>query len=181
MVVSIVNAQPKGTWDYPVRYGTPEWKTLKTVDEQFNAYNIPDEILKTISTEELVKICLAYPEWGLMNAYNSRPNGLAILVGLFNGFRELYNRHDAALELLKVYDKLDPLAVDPSWSDLQQGQYSFQFTKIEMFLSQKPITDQLDDVGIRYLKEVAVSKYQKKKCFRRYIHCGTFHLLWEYV
>jgi len=150
-------------WGFPVRYGTEEWKTLKTVEEQFNAYNIPDEIIKTISTEELVKICLNYPEWGLMNAYNSRSTGFSVLVDLFNGFRELFSRDDAASELLKVYEKLDPLAVDPGWTDLQQGEFGFEFTKIEMFFNQKVMIDKLDNEGLKSLKKIATEKYQNKK------------------
>ena len=155
----------KVTWDYPLKYGSPEWSELKTVEEQFNAYNIPDEIIKNISTEELVKVCMLYPEWGLMNAYNSRQSGFGVLVSRFNGFQELFKRGDAAIVLMKEYDKLDPLEASPDWTPLQQGKYSFQFTKIEMFLCQKSMIDKLDNADIIVLKEMAVSKYQKKRMF----------------
>ena len=83
----MVNAQTREinvTWDFPVRYGTKEWENLKTFEEKFNAYNIPDEILKNISTEELVKTCLSYPQLGLMHAYNTTGQGFAVLYNLFN-------------------------------------------------------------------------------------------------
>ena len=160
--VLIAQETGKTTWDFPVRYGTKEWETLKTVEEQFNAYNIPDNIIKEISTEELVKICLSYPEWGLMFAYNDKRTGVYVLIGLFNGFRELLNRNDAVMELLKVYEKLDPLSVDPNWTALQKGRYGFQFTKIEMFLC-FPIVSKLDKKDIQKLKEAVVVKYQKKR------------------
>ena len=161
----MVNAQTatKVTWDYPVRYGTPQWDTLETFEDRLNAYNIPDEILKRISTEELVKVCLAYPQWGLMHAYNSRQTGFAALASYYNGFRELFIRKDAAIELLKLYDKMDPLSVNPNWTDLQKGLYSFEFEKIEMLLSKKPVIEQLDKAGIQWLKEEVIAKYQKKK------------------
>ena len=78
LFVCVVNAQTetKVIWDYPVRYGTPEWETLKSYEEQLNAYNIPFEILKSISTEELVKVCLAYPEFSVMDVFNDRRIGL---------------------------------------------------------------------------------------------------------
>jgi len=153
----------KVTWDYPVRYGTPEWKNMKTVEEQFSAYNIPVEILKTISTKELVKVCLAYPEWGLLTAYDDRITGLSALTRLFNGFRELFKRDDAATELLKAYNQLDPLSVDPDWTPLQQGLYGFEIVKVEMFFNTNRIIDKLDEDGVRDLKEATVLKYQKKK------------------
>ena len=155
--------QAELAWDYPVRYGTPEWETLKTVEEQFNAYNIPVEILKNISTEELVKVCLAYPEWGLIHAYNSRGTGLFALAKLFNGFRELFNREDAATALMNEYAKIDPLAVGQDWTPLEQGLYSFQLEKIELFLLQKQMILKLNEDGMRHLKEMTLTKYQKKK------------------
>ena len=33
-------------WNYPMRYGMSGWSNLKTVEEQLNACNIPEEILK---------------------------------------------------------------------------------------------------------------------------------------
>jgi hypothetical protein len=157
-------AQEKKTvWDYPVKPGSQEWKNLKSVEEQFEAYNIPAGIIKSISTEELVKTCLSYPEWGLIHAYNDRQTGLSIIISLFNGFQELFNRDDTARELIKVYVKLDPLAVKPDWTPLQQGQYAFLFTQIELLLMQKKIIDKLDNEGISELKEIAISKYRGKK------------------
>jgi len=153
----------KLAWDYPMKYGVPGWEALKTTEERFNAYNIPDAILNSISTEELVKICMAYPQWGLMHAFNDRRTGFCVLVDYFNGFQELFKRDDAAIELLKAYDRLDPLSVEPTWTPLQQGIYSARFEKIEMFLSTKTMIDKLDNEGLRRLKEVVISKYQKKR------------------
>jgi len=163
--ISAGNAQTteKVTWNYPVRYGTPEWDALKTYGEKNNAYNIPYEILKTISTEELVKTCLAYPEWVLIHVYNSRLTGLAVIFDNFNGFRELLNRDDATTELMKQYDKLDPLEVSQDWTLVQQGQHAFQFIKIEMLLNVPVMIEKLDNDGMRNLKAIAVSKYQKKR------------------
>jgi hypothetical protein len=150
-------------WDYPIKPGTNEWKNLKSYEEQLNSYNIPSEIIKKISTEELVKTCLAYPEWRMINAYSDRQAGLANVIGLFNGFHELLVRHDAAKELIKVYVKMDPLVIDRNWTSLQKGTYSFQFTCIEMLLSHGVIVRQLDETNIRVLLNEAISKYKSKK------------------
>jgi hypothetical protein len=159
-----LTAQEKSiAWDYPVKPGTEGWQKLKTIEEQFNVYNIPADILKKISTEELVKTCLSYPEWGLITAYNSRQTGLSVLVSLFNGFRELLSRDAAAIALIKEYSKLNPTDVSSDWTDLQKGQYSFEFTRIEMFLMQNVIVNRLDEEQLQILKELAVSQYKKKK------------------
>jgi hypothetical protein len=156
-------AQEKIAWDYPVNPNTEEWKSLKSYKEQLQAYNIPDDIIKKISTEELVKTCLAYPEWRLINAYSDRQAGLANVMGLFNGFHELFTRNDAAKELIKAYVKMDPLAVDRNWTPLQKGMYSFQFTCIEMLLSHGAIVAKLDETDTRVLLDEAVSKYRRKR------------------
>ena len=109
--INELNSQPKVTWDFPVNPSTTEWKELKSFEEQLLAYNIPEELMKKISTPELVKICLTYPKWGVINAFNDRRVGLNNILPQFNGFRELFAQNDAAKELIKVYSKLDPLAI----------------------------------------------------------------------
>ena len=155
--------EEKLAWDFPIRYGTPEWSSLKTVEEQFNAYNIPYGILKQVSTSELIKICMHYPEWGLMHAYNSRVAGFSILCDYFNGFRELLRRDDATLELMNEYKSLDPLAIEKDWTDLRKGEYAFKFTKIEMFLNIPSMIDKLDKEDILNLKEIVISQYNNKR------------------
>ena len=157
------NSQENVVWNYPVNPRTDEWKNLKSYEEQLKAYNIPSEVIKKISTAELVKTCLAYPEWRLINAYSDRQAGLANVIGLFNGFHELFARQDAAKKLIKVYVKMDPLLIDRSWTSLQKGAYSFQFTCIEMLLSHGAIVRQLDETDIQILLNEAVSKYKSKK------------------
>ena len=45
-------------WDYPVKPGTEEWKSLKSHCEKISVCQIPNEILKNCSTEDLLEICL---------------------------------------------------------------------------------------------------------------------------
>ena len=55
----ILNAQPKGTWDYPgkpglwdypVKPGMEKWKQFTKTDEMIQACQIPEEVLNSIST-----------------------------------------------------------------------------------------------------------------------------------
>jgi hypothetical protein len=55
-------SQTARIWDYPVRYGTEEWKKLKSFKDQLNAYNIPDSLLKIMETKDLVATCILYPD-----------------------------------------------------------------------------------------------------------------------
>ena len=163
----VLNAQTtdekRTTWDYPVKPGTEEWKKLKSYEEQLSAYNIPNEIIKIISTAELVKICLAYPEWGVIDAFNNRRIGLNNMMSQFNGFQELFSRNDAAKELIKVYSSVDPLAIGKDWTLLQKGNYSFQINCIELLLSHGMIIEKLDVQDTQTLLNEVVGKYNQKK------------------
>lgn len=140
-----------------------EWKHIKSYSEQLEVYNIPEDIVGEITTEELVKTCPAYPEWRLINAYSNRRIGLANVIGLFNGFHELFKRNDAGKELIKSYLMIDPLSMNPNWTPLQKGSFSFQLTCIEMLLSHDLIINQLSESEINTLLDEAVLKYNNKK------------------
>lgn len=49
------------TWDFPVKPGTAEWKSLKDRYEQMKACQIPDDVLPSLSTEQMIELCLSYP------------------------------------------------------------------------------------------------------------------------
>ena len=151
------------TGNFPVNPSTPEWNELKSYEEQLLAYNMPDEIIKKISTPELVKVCLAYPEWGIIDVFNDRRVGLNNMMSRFNGFLELFSRNDAAKELIKVYSSLDPLAIGKDWTPLQIGRYSFDINCVEMLLSHGMMIAKLDEQDIQVLLDMVVLKYNNKK------------------
>jgi len=96
------NSERELPWDYPVKPGTEEWEQLNTMREGINACQIPEDVLLSLSTEDLTSICLQYPF--LFSVGN--PNysqGLDRLFEQFNGIRELFKREDVSKELLKHY------------------------------------------------------------------------------
>jgi hypothetical protein len=164
LIIGMLSAQTaKTVWDYPVKPGMEQWKELKSYEDQLQAYNIPDEIITKISTVELVKICLAYPEWGVVNAFNDRRTGLSNMISNFNGFRELFMRNDAAKELIKVYSNLDPLAIGNDWTLQQKGNYCFQINYIELLLSHGMMIEKLNAQDVQVLLNEVVLKYNRKK------------------
>jgi len=156
-------AETKITWNFPINPDTPEWKELKSYEEQLLAYNIPEEIIKSISTQELVKVCLAYPEWGIIEAFNNRRIGLNNMMSHFNGFHELFARTDAAKELIKVYSTLEPLAISKDWTLLQKGLHGFHINCVELLLAHSMIVEKLDAQDTQILLDEVILKYRKKK------------------
>ena len=107
LIVSVLNAQTeiekKLQWDYPVKPGMESWKQFKSMDEMYQACQIPDNVLKQLDTESLVDICLNFPAPPLFPLYNTPQQGFMEYYTNFNGIRELFQRKEAGQYLLKRY------------------------------------------------------------------------------
>ncbi len=161
-------AQEKVTWDYPVKPGTKEWENFNSYQERINAYNIPEDLIKTISTSELVKSCLNYPELRLIFTRNNIQLGYNYIKSKFNGFRELETRKDAGLELLKIYKSYKPGSFNKNSSDLEIGRYIVKFTYIELLMAQTEILNKFSSSDINELLTQANKNYKIKKNLLKY-------------
>ena len=90
-------------WDYKVKNFTEEWEQL-TTEERTNNCQIPENVLDSLSTDDLVEICMRNPlliAWSRsFYHFDDAPDGL---FENFNGARELFKREDAYKGLLKWY------------------------------------------------------------------------------
>ncbi len=157
--VNLIPAQESRVWDYPVHHGTPEWEKLSTFQERLKAYNIPDDLLQNMTTEDLVRTCLTYPKWLLISGFDNFQTGYDAIKSVFNGFAELENRPDAFNELFKVYQKMDPEEITKS---SKKGQFTFEFTFIELLLSQTSVLFSLSNNEKISLIKTSYSIYEKK-------------------
>jgi hypothetical protein len=147
-------------YDYPVRPGTVEWEKLNSFEEHRNAYNIPLQMLANMSTEHLVQTCLAYPDFMLMMSRNSIQQGYDYLKTIFNGFAELEQREDAACELLKFYQALNPSEIIKYETPIERGKFSFRFTFTEVLLAQESILQNMDIATERELIKQCLSHHE---------------------
>lgn len=162
------------TWNYPVRPETEEWKKLGSFSERLNAFNIPDSILKEMTTQNLVKTCLNYPWWILITSRDNNQIGYNYLKSVFNGFRELENRKDAGQELFKEYEKMEPGNIVTYESLVDQGLFSFRFTFIEVLLSQPSILKNMTNDLLTSLISKTISVYESKSvAFEEYSYYGV--------
>ncbi|MDE5572408.1 MAG: hypothetical protein K2I94_01440 [Muribaculaceae bacterium] len=81
------------------------WQYLETNDERWAALQIPEDMLSTMSTEDLVEACMTYPLALDCFAYNDVQHGIADIIARFNGFAELKNRSDAFDKVLDYYGR----------------------------------------------------------------------------
>jgi hypothetical protein len=160
-IVGIVgNAQ---TYSFPVRPGDEEWKSIKNSDEKYSACQIPNEILESMSTKDLINTCLSYPLIGTLYAYNDLQSGFEALTKKFNGIQELIRRKDSGVELVKIYSNMRPDNYDSEWSNEKKGDYTFEFSYIETFLAQKPILLTLSLTDRKKLVILCIDKYNTKQ------------------
>ena len=93
-------------YDYPVKPGMPEWEEATQDRGQLKAdLQIPEDLLSSMSTEELVDTVLNYPCFNDLYYYNNKQEGFESLSDVFNGFQELLSRDDAATVLLNKYNQ----------------------------------------------------------------------------
>lgn len=79
------------------------WVRYQSLAEMEEALDLPDYILNSLSTAELVECCANYPLWINYTAYNDPEIGILNVIENFNGFSELKNREDYADELMDYY------------------------------------------------------------------------------
>lgn len=93
------NNQP---YDYPVKLGTPEWRSFHSRVERLAACHVEEALLKTMTTQALVETVLNYPMLADMYAFNSIEEGIERVSIHFAGINELAGRSDA-VECLNRY------------------------------------------------------------------------------
>lgn len=178
LIASVANAQPKGIWDYPgkpglwdypVKPGTEEWKQFKNYEEKIRACQIPEDILSSLSTDDLTDLCLRCPLLSHIFFFNSFYIALDKLFSNFNGIRELYKRKEAESNLTKRYiqtiQSLDFL--DEKKSELEKGFLILSISCLEALLSR---IEQQNNEGNKNLLQILVTGYVEKLNYQDYFN-----------
>lgn len=158
------------SWEFPVKPGTLNWKTLKNNAEKVEACQVPKDVLPLLKTPELIQTCLTYPLLPDMFAFNNIKDGFQKFEDDFNGFRELINREDASIELLKLYRRLDPCLIPEDADILVKGAYAFRFSFIELFISHPLVIEKLSTSGKKEIVKEFLLKKEKKKSRPTWYH-----------
>ena len=81
-------------------------RATETKQEKIEMTTIDPSIIKSLSTANLVELVISYPYLGDMLAFDDYLTGCEVVIGNFNGLRELMNRKDAGDYLLDAYRKM---------------------------------------------------------------------------
>ena len=148
-------------YNFPLKPGMPEWADLKSVTEMVDTLQIPQDILRRMTTRGLLETCLNYPLFGDIGFYNSPKVGMEMLIAhYFNGFPELLKRKDAYTYLSEKFILFDPL-INEEWSLLEEGTYTFELVKIELLLAQDIVLESASDESKVLLLKETILKYEK--------------------
>jgi hypothetical protein len=153
----------KDAYQFPVRPGSAEWRAFTSHAEMLAATQIPDHVLKQISTEGLIETVLTYPLLSDIFAFNSTQEGFDAVKSRFNGLQALLARHDAGRKLLSRYREMDPATVTQAASSTMQGNIAIEFVYVETLLAQPEIMSQMSAQEQRVLLSETLKKGQQKQ------------------
>ena len=89
-----------GSVEYPISQYDSGWKEFDSHEEMVRACTVPAEILKSMSTDDLLNLAYDYPLLIDMYSYNTIQDGIKALISQSNIFRELYKRSDFKDEII---------------------------------------------------------------------------------
>ncbi len=144
-ITMVSYAQSDIKWDYPIKPGMEEWKRLNSHQEMVEICQIPDSVISKIPTENLAELCLNYPLFFTMKAFNNLQEGFNQVSTEFNGFRELFKRENAGTVLLAIYANTRPIDVQKEKDLISKGMFEQRIFFIEFILAQRVVIEKLTE------------------------------------
>jgi len=160
---SLLAQESKPSWDYPFKPGSEKWKELKSHQEMVAICQIPENIIHLLSTEDLINICLDYPLFFTLTAFNNMQEGYEQVSTEFNGFKELIQRKDFGKLMLKNYKSINTFDINNLSTDLSKGKFIFRIFYLELMLSQNNSLDNLDVAERKDLLKEGIIKAKEKQ------------------
>ena len=145
---------------FPVRPGMPEWAEFTSGQEKTNALQVPEDILKNMSSNGLVETCFDYPLLVTMMAVDTIQYGLEKQMEEFNGFHELMTREDAGRIMLARFKQTNVECI-PKGDEIIVGNYTLFFVYTGMIQAQSVFLEQLAPSELRELLDEALIKYNQ--------------------
>lgn len=146
-------------YDFPLKPGMAEWEKLNSGKEMLDACQIPEEILKNMTSQALAETCINYPLYIDYLAANDERVGIYLIINNFNGLKELSERADGYKELINVYKKIPIL---DSNAKAKQEDSPFQIIFVELILGDNAFMNKMNADDLIYLKAAVLEKYQNK-------------------
>ncbi|MBR6285533.1 MAG: T9SS type A sorting domain-containing protein [Bacteroidaceae bacterium] len=108
-LMPILGQETSTHFTFPITPKDSKWSEYKTTAERIRVLQIPENLLTSIPTEELLDICLDYPYLSDFQYFNDCRYGFKSVTSRFNGFKELLCRQDLTTILpskISAYQRL---------------------------------------------------------------------------
>ncbi len=141
------------------------WTNVISLEDQFQACEIPEETLKRMTTEALVRTVLKYPLNVIYSAYDNHRTAIELVFKNSALHRELANRNDAAEVLLRYFAQT---SVDKSIQKSVFNKSDFNLTYVnemffEYFLASRLIPSLYNETNEPLLRDLAIRKIHERR------------------
>ncbi len=133
-------------YEFEVQPGDDEWKNLFTTEEMINACQIPETIMKKMTTSALIKTMLSNSFILDFQTCNDSLYAMEMLEKNFNVFRELQTRTDYMDELLSIYNETELVSEDMLDEDAVSTHF-FDVFNLEVLIAYE--INKSDDISLQ--------------------------------
>lgn len=144
-----------GRYEFPIKPGTSAWQELTTKKQMLEVSQIPDYILASLSSRDLLALIIKHPLALDHFAYNDIEAGFSAFIASFNGVKIFLKRPDASKILLEEYAKLS-------------SQKEYHGTVITSDLITKPIF-KMGIIELLMSQDIILDELKKDKSFGKWI------------
>ncbi len=154
-------------YEYPVIPGTEEWSQLSSTDEAFQVCQLPDNVLKSISTTGLIDALVHSP---LFTGYYLLSSSPPIETwyrhySRFNSTQELFNRENLGEALVSYYKAIDLDCIESTDRDEDYsltGEYE-RLMGLEFLFTNQEILVKTGHQKKQELVEAFLTKHEQNK------------------
>ena len=141
-------------------YAFPEYDGEEAVDwmSTVDFYQIPEDVLKVMSTDGLIEACLDYPLYsaGMIFSNESVYAGFLRTRSEFNGLQELFKRKDAPDKLVRLYREVSP---DKAYRSDDSA--SLRMRYLQYIIAQDEVLNGLSTEGRKQLLDECMNKVEQ--------------------
>lgn len=152
---NVVKPEIVDEYIYPIQPGMPEWADFDSHMEMIQACELPDSVLKNISTWGLLETCFKYPLRFDIFAFNIPVNRINRFSRELNGLIELFKRDDAPTVLLYYYRFCGSIQKTDAYPDYYDRLYQEYIIGCDLSMSK------LSQRQLIYLVSLALEKVKE--------------------
>lgn len=148
-------SRPADYYTYPYQPGTDAWKELHNqgIQAVYDACKIPEDVLKTLSTEAVVQAFFDYPYVTDFYLFNSMLEGYEVMINRNTAYAEMLKRKDTASILVERYVNFKAVGCDAA---------IYHTSEFELLLAQAEICSMFDKNQCKTVVKEALNKIKAR-------------------